>query len=120
MDLSFKKIKLISKEKKRDVLYMTVTLIIVILITGIFIFSLNIVLRAIDATFVIGGEDVSSEILSFDLDNFAKVASRLGISFNLSETPKENISVIIPSSQSTSTQESVSTSTEAVSTTTPI
>ncbi|MEK7062181.1 MAG: hypothetical protein AAB940_00360 [Patescibacteria group bacterium] len=116
MDLSFKKFKLISKEKKRDALYMAATLIIVILITGIFIFSLNIVLRAIDAAFVIGGEDVSSEILSFNLDDFAKVASRLGISFNPSEVLKENIvpapiieqPAIISSPQSTSTQESVS------------
>ena len=93
---------------------MTATLVIIILIIGIFIFSLNIVIRAIDAAFIIGGEDVSSEILSFNLDDFVK--ARLGISFNPSETPKENIipvpiieqPVIIP------------TSTEAVSTTTPI
>lgn len=128
MNISFKKLKSIPKEKKRDALYMAATLVIIILVIGIFIFSVNIVIRAIDAAFVIGGEDVSSEILSFNLDNFAKIASRLGISFNPAEALKENIvpapvieqPIIVPPFQSTSTEESVSTSTETVSTTTPI
>ncbi len=129
MDISFKKIKSIPKEKKRDALYMAATLVVIILIIGIFVFSLNIVIRAIDAAFVIGGEDVSSEILSFNLDDFVKIALRLGISFNPSETPKENITSVVPvveqpiiisPPQPTLTEESVSTSTEGVSTTTPI
>lgn len=128
MNLSFFKIKLISKEKKRDALYMAAMLVIIILIIGIFIFSLNIVIRAIDAAFINGGEDVSSEILSFNLNDFAKIASRLGINFNPAEALKENIvpapvieqPIIVPLSQPTSTEESISTSTETVSTTTPI
>jgi hypothetical protein len=84
MELSFTKIKSIPKEKKRGIAYMAATIVIIGLTLGFFIWAVNIVLQAVDASFVSSGEeDVSSEILSFNMDEFAKIAPRLGIKFSL-------------------------------------
>ena len=78
------KIKL-SKELWRDILYITATVIIIAIIAGFFIWSIRIIIKAVNAAFFKINQDISSEILSFDLVGFAKIAPRLNISFSLEE-----------------------------------
>lgn len=81
MNLIFN-LKSISKEKWRDVSYIAATVIIIAITIGLFVWSLNVVLRAVDVSFATDGENVSSEVLSFNLEEFAKIAPLLGIIFN--------------------------------------
>jgi len=129
MDI-FNKIKIIfkSKEARRDAAYAAATIAIIALTVGLFVWSVNIVLRAVDAAFVIGGEeDISSEVLSFNLKGFAEVAPLLGIILSSVETSAEMPSVISPPIQtpilepetaatSTTTSTEVATSTISTST----
>lgn len=85
------KIKL-SKEGWRDILYIVATVIIIAIITGFFIWSMRIIIKAINTAFFGINQDISSEILSFDLIGFNKIAPRLNINFSLfSETTPSSI-----------------------------
>ncbi len=78
------KIKL-SKEGWKDISYIAATIIVVAVIAGFFIWSVKIVISAIDAAFFGINQNIFSEILSFDLIKFAKIAPRLNIRFPLEE-----------------------------------
>jgi len=122
MKIDFKSI-FKSKEKRRDAAYAAATIAIIALTIGLFIWSVNVVLRAVDAAFVIGGEeDVSSAVLSFNLKGFTDVAPLLGIVFNPVETPVEAPLIIPPQVQQPvlepeTVTTSTATSTEAVTST---
>jgi len=129
MDI-FNKIKIIfkSKEARRDAVYAAATMAIIALTVGLFVWSVNIVLRAVDATFVIGGEeDISSEVLFFNLKGFAEVAPLLGIILNPVEKPVESlpatspsVQIFVPQSETAATSTVASTTENTKPTSTPI
>ena len=75
-----------SKEKLRDVFYISAMIVIVGLVVGSFIWSTTIIFKAVDAVFIFNEKEQG--ISSFNLEEFAKVAPRLGVVFSL-ETPSE-------------------------------
>ena len=75
-----------SKEKLRDVFYISAMIVIVGLVVGSFIWSTTIIFKAVDAVFIFNKKE--PEILSFNFEEFAKTAPRLGVVFSL-ETPLE-------------------------------
>ena len=75
-----------SKEKLRDVFYISAMIVIVGLVVGSFIWSTTIIFKAVDAVFIFNEKEPG--ISSFNLEEFAKVAPRLGVVFSL-ETPSE-------------------------------
>lgn len=90
------KIKL-SKEGWRDILYIATTVIIIAIIAGFFIWSMRIIVQAINTAFFGINQDISSEILSFDLIGFNKIAPRFNINFSLfSETTPSSTEESVP------------------------
>lgn len=82
------KIKYLWRRQNRDILYVFFMILIFGLIAGLFIWSMSIIIRAVDAAFVVSQQE-SFEVLSFDFGEFAKVALRLGIVFPSAEVPSE-------------------------------
>lgn len=87
------KIKSLSKEAKRDALYIAATVILIAIVAGFFIWSMKIAINAVDAAFFGAKKDVSSKVLSFDLIGFSKIAPKFNIQFSSGE------SAIIPEAQ---------------------
>lgn len=77
MRIDFNKIKLFAKENKIDIFYVAAMILVVGFTISAFIWSVNIVLKAVNAAFAIIPQDISSEILSFDSETFEKISKYL-------------------------------------------
>ncbi len=77
-----------SKEKLRDVFYISAMIIIVGLVVGSFIWSMTVIFKAVDAVFIFNKKEQKN--FSFDFEEFAKVAPRLGVVFSLETPPEES------------------------------
>src|SRR3989344_5157340 len=65
MELSLGKIKSIfKKEKQQDILYVLATILIIGVIAGLFIWSISIVFKAVDAAFFVNQKDINEDILN--------------------------------------------------------
>lgn len=98
------------KEKRQDILYILAMILIVGIIAVLFIWSMSIVYRAMDAAFFINQKDISEDISKFDFDEFKKIAPRLKIDFDISQSqdvsvPLEPIQPIITEEDTTAVQE---------------
>ncbi len=80
--------KIFSKEKRKDVFYIFAMIVVVGLVVGSFIWSMIVIFRAVDAVFIFNKKEQG--VFSFDFEEFAKVAPRLGVIFppaEITETP---------------------------------
>ena len=92
MELSLGKIKSIfKKEKQQDILYVLATVLIIGVIAGLFIWSISIVFKAVDAAFFVNQKDINEDILKFDFEGFKKIAPRLNINFELEPAVQEPV-----------------------------
>ena len=110
MELSLGKIKSIfKKEKQQDILYVLATVLIIGVIAGLFIWSISIVFKAVDAAFFVNQKDINEDILKFDFEGFKKIAPRLNINFELESAVQEPVPLIaaIPEEVATTTVQEI-------------
>ena len=109
MELPLDKIKsFFKKENRQDVLYVLATVLIVGAVAFLFIWSMSIVYKVVDAAFLVNQKDIGEDILKFDFDGFKKIASRLRIDFEPSQSqeisiPQEPIQPIATTTEETAT-----------------
>ncbi|MBI4993403.1 LytR C-terminal domain-containing protein [Candidatus Wolfebacteria bacterium] len=89
MNIDFEKIKVWIKENKIDIFYIAAMLLVIILTISVFFWSMNIILKAVNAVFAIIPQDVSADVLKFDLENFEKISKRMNINFQISRTENQ-------------------------------
>jgi len=110
MELSLGKIKSIfKKEKQQDILYVLATVLIIGVIAGLFIWSISIVFKAVDAAFFVNQKDINEDILKFDFEGFKKIAPRLNINFELEPAVQEPapLTATIPEEVATTTVQEI-------------
>ncbi|MBI4692142.1 MAG: LytR C-terminal domain-containing protein [Candidatus Terrybacteria bacterium] len=73
---------MLSKFKFKKIIYPLISGIVAILIVIIFIYSVRFLAKAIDMVFTTDTESLESHLIRLDMENFYRVAEKLGISLS--------------------------------------
>ncbi|MBI5306577.1 LytR C-terminal domain-containing protein [Candidatus Wolfebacteria bacterium] len=87
--MDFTKIKFFIKENKIDIFYVAAMILAISLAIAIFVWSMDIVLKAVNAAFAIVPQKIESEILRFDVDDFQKISKKFNVNFSPFQTFKK-------------------------------
>lgn len=74
--IDFNKIKFFIKENKIDIFYVAAMILAIGSALVVFVWSMNIVLKAVNAAFAIIPQKMDSEIMRFDLESFEKISKK--------------------------------------------